>query len=135
MAQEIPSRRVYSRSEARKLFKDFADIELRTYFLNKRWLPLFGSSCPGRLNRGLPPAGAGICGFMRRSNQLSVADQLLVIHALNESTRNSKPNHPLTTDNGPQTNTMKNILITGGAGFIGSHLVDHLLEKAIGLSR
>ncbi len=38
-----PLARVYSRSEARELFKDFAEIELRTYFLNKRWLPLVGS--------------------------------------------------------------------------------------------
>jgi ubiquinone/menaquinone biosynthesis C-methylase UbiE len=38
-----PLARVYSRGEARELFKDFAEIELRTYFLNKRWLPLLGS--------------------------------------------------------------------------------------------
>ena len=38
-----PLARVYSRAEARALFKDFADIELRTYFLNKRWLPLIGN--------------------------------------------------------------------------------------------
>ena len=34
---------VYSRGEARELFKDFAEIELRTYFLNKRWLPVIGN--------------------------------------------------------------------------------------------
>lgn len=38
-----PLARVYSRSEARELFRDFAEIELRTYFLNKRWLPLIGN--------------------------------------------------------------------------------------------
>jgi SAM-dependent methyltransferase len=38
-----PLARVYSRGEARELFKDFAEVELRTYFLNKRWLPLVGS--------------------------------------------------------------------------------------------
>ncbi len=38
-----PLARVYSRHEARELFRDFAAIELRTYFLNKRWLPLVGS--------------------------------------------------------------------------------------------
>src|SRR6185436_13925097 len=37
-----PLARVYSRDEARELFKDFAHVELRTYFLNKRWLPLLG---------------------------------------------------------------------------------------------
>jgi ubiquinone/menaquinone biosynthesis C-methylase UbiE len=37
-----PLARVYSRAEARDLFKDFAHVELRTYFLNKRWLPLAG---------------------------------------------------------------------------------------------
>ena len=37
-----PLARVYSRSEARQLFKDLAHVELRTYFLNKRWLPLLG---------------------------------------------------------------------------------------------
>jgi ubiquinone/menaquinone biosynthesis C-methylase UbiE len=38
-----PLARVYSRAEARELFKDFAAVELRTYFLNKRWLPLVGN--------------------------------------------------------------------------------------------
>ncbi|MGH9941419.1 MAG: class I SAM-dependent methyltransferase [Pyrinomonadaceae bacterium] len=37
-----PLTRVYSRSEARELFKDFSRVQLKTYFLNKRWLPLFG---------------------------------------------------------------------------------------------
>jgi SAM-dependent methyltransferase len=41
-----PLARVYSRSEARELFKDFAHVELRTYFLNKRWLPLLGPILP-----------------------------------------------------------------------------------------
>ncbi|MEP6922743.1 MAG: class I SAM-dependent methyltransferase, partial [bacterium] len=38
-----PLARVYSRDESRELFKDFSTVELRTYFLNKRWLPLVGS--------------------------------------------------------------------------------------------
>lgn len=38
-----PLARVYSRREARELFKDFGEVELRTYFLNKRWLPLIGN--------------------------------------------------------------------------------------------
>ncbi len=37
-----PLARVYSRSEVRELFKDFSQVELRTYFLNKRWLPVVG---------------------------------------------------------------------------------------------
>lgn len=41
-----PLARVYSRSEARELFKDFAHVELRTYFLNKRWLPIVGPLLP-----------------------------------------------------------------------------------------
>jgi hypothetical protein len=41
-----PLARVYSRAEARELFKDFAHVELRTYFLNKRWLPLLGPILP-----------------------------------------------------------------------------------------
>jgi ubiquinone/menaquinone biosynthesis C-methylase UbiE len=38
-----PLARVYSRREARELFKDFAEVELATHFLNKRWLPVLGS--------------------------------------------------------------------------------------------
>lgn len=48
-----PLARVYSRSEARRLFKDFAETELRTYFLNKRWLPLVGSILPRSLESKL----------------------------------------------------------------------------------
>jgi len=44
-----PLARVYSRNEARKLFKDFADVETCTYFLNKRWLPLIGPILPRSL--------------------------------------------------------------------------------------
>ncbi len=43
---ENPLARVYSRHEALELFKDFSAVELRTYFLNKRWLPVFGSVLP-----------------------------------------------------------------------------------------
>jgi len=41
-----PLARVYSREEARKLFRDFEPVELKTYFLNKRWLPLVGNFLP-----------------------------------------------------------------------------------------
>jgi SAM-dependent methyltransferase len=41
-----PLTRVYSREEARALFKDFAKVELATHFLNKRWLPVLGSVMP-----------------------------------------------------------------------------------------
>jgi SAM-dependent methyltransferase len=44
-----PLARVYSRSEARELFKDFARVELRTYFLNKKWLPILGPLLPRSL--------------------------------------------------------------------------------------
>jgi ubiquinone/menaquinone biosynthesis C-methylase UbiE len=44
-----PLARVYSRSDARELFNDFAHVELRTYFLNKRWLPLLGPILPRSL--------------------------------------------------------------------------------------
>src|SRR5882724_1889826 len=37
-----PLARVYSRHEARELFKDFSRVELQTHFLNKRWLPALG---------------------------------------------------------------------------------------------
>ncbi len=38
-----PLARVYSRSEARELFKGFAKVETKTYFLNKRWMPVVGN--------------------------------------------------------------------------------------------
>jgi ubiquinone/menaquinone biosynthesis C-methylase UbiE len=37
-----PLARVYSRRQARELFKDFSKVELATHFLNKRWLPVVG---------------------------------------------------------------------------------------------
>src|SRR5260221_7285712 len=41
-----PLARVYSRGEARKLFRDFREVELRAYFLNKRFIPLVGNFLP-----------------------------------------------------------------------------------------
>ena len=41
-----PLARVYSRDEARELFKDFSIIELRAHFLNKKWLPILGPILP-----------------------------------------------------------------------------------------
>jgi ubiquinone/menaquinone biosynthesis C-methylase UbiE len=38
-----PLARVYSRREARELFKDFARVELHSHFLNKRWVPIVGN--------------------------------------------------------------------------------------------
>ena len=48
-----PLARVYSRSEARELFKDFAHVQLRTYFLNKRWVPVLGPILPRSLESQL----------------------------------------------------------------------------------
>jgi len=48
-----PLARVYSRADARELFKDFSKVELRTYFLNKRWLPLLGNVLPRSLESSL----------------------------------------------------------------------------------
>ena len=48
-----PLARVYSRDEARALFKDFADVELRTYFLNKRWIPVIGDFLPRSVESSL----------------------------------------------------------------------------------
>ena len=48
-----PLARVYSRQEARSLFKDFASVELRPYFLNKRWLPILGPLLPRALEAKL----------------------------------------------------------------------------------
>jgi len=44
-----PLARVYSRHEARDLFNDFSQVELRTYFLNKKWLPILGMILPRSL--------------------------------------------------------------------------------------
>jgi SAM-dependent methyltransferase len=48
-----PLARVYSRREARELFHDFASVELQPYFLNKRWLPVFGMILPRALEAKL----------------------------------------------------------------------------------
>jgi ubiquinone/menaquinone biosynthesis C-methylase UbiE len=48
-----PLARVYSRDEARQLFKDFSEVTLKTYFLNKRWLPIIGSFLPRSLESRL----------------------------------------------------------------------------------
>lgn len=44
-----PLARVYSRKEARELFKGFSEVQLKTHFLNKRWLPVIGSLLPRAL--------------------------------------------------------------------------------------
>ena len=41
-----PLARVYSREEARELFKDFKKVDVKTFFLNKRWIPIVGSILP-----------------------------------------------------------------------------------------
>lgn len=48
-----PLARVYTREEARELFKDFSEVECKTYFLNKRWLPLIGNLLPRSLEASL----------------------------------------------------------------------------------
>jgi SAM-dependent methyltransferase len=48
-----PLARVYSRGEARELFKDFRKVELRAYFLNKRFIPLIGKLLPRSLESAL----------------------------------------------------------------------------------
>ena len=48
-----PLARVYSRNEARELFKDFSAVTLKTYFLNKRWLPVIGNVLPRPLESRL----------------------------------------------------------------------------------
>jgi len=48
-----PLARVYSRAEARALFKNFSEVTLRAYFLNKRWLPVLGSILPRSLESRL----------------------------------------------------------------------------------
>jgi ubiquinone/menaquinone biosynthesis C-methylase UbiE len=44
-----PLARVYSRREARRLFKDFGEVKLHAYFLNKRFIPLIGNLLPRAL--------------------------------------------------------------------------------------
>lgn len=44
-----PLAMVYSRGEARELFRDFSEVTLKTYFLNKRWLPMIGNLLPRSL--------------------------------------------------------------------------------------
>ena len=41
-----PLARVYSKADARELFKDFSAISFSVHFLNKRWLPLIGNVLP-----------------------------------------------------------------------------------------
>ena len=41
-----PLARVYSRDEARALFRDFKQVEVKTFFLNKRWMPVLGPILP-----------------------------------------------------------------------------------------
>jgi 2-polyprenyl-3-methyl-5-hydroxy-6-metoxy-1,4-benzoquinol methylase len=48
-----PLARVYSRREARELFKDFRQVELRAYFLNKRFIPLIGNLMPRSMESAL----------------------------------------------------------------------------------
>ena len=48
-----PLARVYSRSEARELFKDFSRVELRAYFLNKRFIPIVGNLLPRSIEAAL----------------------------------------------------------------------------------
>jgi len=48
-----PLARVYSRREARELFKDFREVKLRAYFLNKRFIPLIGNLLPHSLESAL----------------------------------------------------------------------------------
>lgn len=48
-----PLTRVYSRAEARELFRDFARIELAVHYLNKRRLPIVGELLPRTLEARL----------------------------------------------------------------------------------
>jgi hypothetical protein len=48
-----PLARVYSRREAQELFKDFRQVELRAYFLNKRFIPLIGNLLPRSIESAL----------------------------------------------------------------------------------
>jgi SAM-dependent methyltransferase len=48
-----PLARVYSRRDARELFNDFSKVELRAYFLNKRFIPIVGSLLPRAIETAL----------------------------------------------------------------------------------
>ncbi len=48
-----PLARVYSRRDARELFKVFREVELRAYFLNKRFIPLIGKLLPRSIESAL----------------------------------------------------------------------------------
>jgi hypothetical protein len=48
-----PLARVYSRREARDLFKGFREVELRAYFLNKRFIPVLGKLLPRSIESAL----------------------------------------------------------------------------------
>lgn len=48
-----PLARVYSRREARELFKDFREVGLRAYFLNKRFIPFLGNLLPRSIESAL----------------------------------------------------------------------------------
>ena len=48
-----PLARVYSRKEAQQLFSDFSKVDLKIYFLNKRWLPIVGNLLPKSLEGSL----------------------------------------------------------------------------------
>jgi hypothetical protein len=48
-----PLARVYSRREARQLFKDFSKVELRAFFLNKRFIPIVGNLLPRSIESSL----------------------------------------------------------------------------------
>jgi len=48
-----PLARVYSRREARQLFKAFSEVELRAYFLNKRFIPIVGKLLPRSIESAL----------------------------------------------------------------------------------
>src|SRR2546423_1560758 len=48
-----PLARVYSRKEARELFNDFSRIELKAYFLNKRFIPIVGNLLPRAVESAL----------------------------------------------------------------------------------
>jgi SAM-dependent methyltransferase len=48
-----PLARVFSRREARELFRDFTRVELRAFFLNKRFIPIVGNLLPRSIESAL----------------------------------------------------------------------------------